>query len=39
MIRLARYIYTNMRDGWRWFRRADREEKIEAWIRYWPPFH
>jgi hypothetical protein len=37
MIRLLRYVYMKMRDNWRWFRRADREDKARA-SSFWGPF-
>jgi hypothetical protein len=35
-MRLLIRIWTQMRDGWRWFRQADPDEKKEAFFRYWP---
>jgi hypothetical protein len=40
VMRLLLYVWTKMRDNWRWFRHADREEKAEIWRRTGsgPPF-
>jgi hypothetical protein len=35
-MRALRYVWTNLRGGWAWFRDASPQERKEAWWRYFP---